>query len=157
MAINQKSAFIIEILIVIAIIFIALTSLLGVATFSLRISTLMKETTKANLITQEVMEAVRNIRDDNWAKISTDIVMGQAYYPEIDTNFSPPKWKLTLGEKTENGFTRKVIFSDVQRDTNDNIVEIGGTNDPNTKKATVTVSWRDKKVQIVTYLTNWKQ
>jgi len=46
------------------------------------------------------------------------------------------------------------------RDSNSNIVESGGTNDPNTKKVTVTVSWeergRDHKLEIFTYLTNWK-
>jgi len=46
------------------------------------------------------------------------------------------------------------------RDSNNNIVE-AGTYDPNTKKVIVTVSWRergrDHKLEIFTYLTNWKQ
>jgi len=157
MAMNQKSAFIIEILIVIAIIFIALTSLLGVATFSLRISTLMKETTQANNLAQETMEAVRNFRDGTSWNIDGlgTLTPNVAYYPKKSAD-TPPKWTLIQGEEETSGFIRKVVFNDVMRDANDNIVESGGTNDPNTKKATVTVSWRDKKVEIVTYLTNWR-
>jgi len=47
------------------------------------------------------------------------------------------------------------------RDSNSNIVESGGTYNPNTKKVIVTVSWkergREQKLEIFTYLTNWKQ
>ena len=157
---NKKGASIIEILIVIAIIVIALTSLLGVATFSLRISTLMRETNQANNLSQEVMEAVRNFRDgtswdvDGLGKLATST----DYYPQATS--SPSKWQLVQGIENIDGFTRKVVFEDVMRDSNSNIVESGGTNDPNTKKVTVTVSWeergRDHKLEIFTYLTNWK-
>ena len=157
---NKKGASIIEILIVIAIIVIALTSLLGVATFSLRISTLMRETNQANNLSQEVMEAVRNFRDgtswdiDGLGKLATST----DYYPQATG--SPSKWQLVQGTENIDGFTRKVVFKDVMRDSNSNIVESGGTNDPNTKKVTVTVSWeergRDHKLEIFTYLTNWK-
>ena len=157
---NKKGASIIEILIVIAIIVIALTSLLGVATFSLRISTLMRETNQANNLSQEVMEAVRNFRDgtswdvDGLGKLATST----DYYPQATS--SPLKWQLVQGTENIDGFTRKVVFEDVMRDSNNNIVE-AGTYDPNTKKVIVTVSWkergRDHKLEIFTYLTNWKQ
>ena len=157
---NKKGASIIEILIVIAIIVIALTSLLGVATFSLRISTLMRETNQANNLSQEVMEAVRNFRDgtswdvDGFGKLATST----DYYPQATS--SPSKWQLVQGIENIDGFTRKVVFEDVERNSNSNIVE-AGTYDPNTKKVIVTVSWkergRDHKLEIFTYLTNWKQ
>ena len=157
---NKKGASIIEILIVIAIIVIALTSLLGVATFSLRISTLMRETNQANNLSQEVMEAVRNFRDgtswdvDGFGKLATST----DYYPQATS--SPSKWQLVQGIENIDGFTRKVVFEDVMRDSNSNNVE-AGTYDPNTKKVIVTVSWkergRDHKLEIFTYLTNWKQ
>ena len=158
---NKKGASIIEILIVIAIIVIALTSLLGVATFSLRISTLMRETNQANNLSQEVMEAVRNFRDgtswdvDGFGKLATST----DYYPQATG--SPSKWQLVQGTENIDGFTRKVVFEDVMRDSNSNIVESGGTYNPNTKKVIVTVSWkergREQKLEIFTYLTNWKQ
>jgi len=158
--ISIKGISIIEILIVITIIGITLTSLLGVAAFSLRVSTLIKEATRANTLTQETIEAVRNFRDGTtWntdglgtLSVGTD----HPHYPKLDTTVDPPKWTLPEGTETINGFTRKVIFTDVMRDVDDNIVETGGINDPNTKKATATVSWKDKKVEIVTYFTDWK-
>jgi len=161
---GKKGASIIEILIVIAIIVIALVTLLGVATFSLSISISIKETARANNLAQETIEAVRNFRDgiawnnddpqnkyDGLGVVNT----GVAYHPEKSSD-TPSKWQLIQGEETINGFTRKVVFYNVQRDINDNIVELGGTNDLNTKKVTVTVSWEGKKVEISTYLTNWK-
>lgn len=161
---NKKGISIVEILVIIAIIGIALVSLLGVATFSLKVSTLIKETTQANSLAQETIEAVRNFRDGtNW---NTDglgtLITEISYYPKVDTTTVPSKWTIIQGEETIDGYTRKVVFESVSRDANDNIVETGGTNDPDTKKVTVTVSWTppshhpEKKVEIVTYLTNWK-
>jgi len=157
---NKKGISIIEILVVIAIIITALSSLLGLASFSLGVSTLIKQTNQANNLSQEVMEAVRNFRDgtswdiDGLGKLATST----DYYPQATG--SPSKWQLVQGTENIDGFTRKVVFEDVMRDSNSNIVESGGTNDPNTKKVTVTVSWeergRDHKLEIFTYLTNWK-
>jgi len=157
---NKKGISIIEILVVIAIIITALSSLLGLASFSLGVSTLIKQTNQANNLSQEVMEAVRNFRDgtswdiDGLGKLATST----DYYPQATG--SPSKWQLVQGTENIDGFTRKVVFEDVMRDSNSNIVESGGTNDPNTKKVTVTVSLeergRDHKLEIFTYLTNWK-
>lgn len=153
----NKGISVIEILIVIAVIAIALTSLLGVISYSIRISNLIRETTQANATAQEVMEAVRNFRDGTtWNTNGLgSLATGVAYYPKKSADI-PAKWTLVRGEEIINGFKRKVIFNEVQRDASDNIVETGGTNDPNAKKVTVFVSWQDKEVKIITYLTNWK-
>jgi type II secretory pathway pseudopilin PulG len=162
MAINQNLKFhrgisIIEILIVVAIIVIALTSLLGVATFSLKISILMKETNQANNLAQETIEAVRNFRDGtDWNTNGLGVLTtGISYYPKKSTD-NPPKWQLVQEEETIDKFIRKVVFNNAMRDADDSIVATGGTNDPNTRKVTAIVSWEEKKVEIVTYLTNWK-
>jgi len=157
---NKKGISIIEILVVIAIIITALSSLLGLASFSLGVSTLIKQTNQANNLSQEVMEAVRNFRDgtswdiDGLGKLATST----DYYPQATG--SPSKWQLVQGTENIDGFTRKVVFEDVMRDSNSNIVE-AGTYDPNTKKVIVTVSWKERgrehKLEIFTYLTNWKQ
>jgi type II secretory pathway pseudopilin PulG len=155
---NKKGVSVIEILVVIAIIGITLVSILGMATFSLKISTSIKETTQAKDIAQETIEAVRNFRDGTaWGTDGLGtLTAGIAYHPEKSGD-TPPKWQLVQGEETVNSFTRKVVFENVQRDGNDNIVESGGTNDPNTKKVAITVAWKDKRVGIVTYLTNWRE
>jgi len=157
---NKKGISVIEILVVIAIIAITLTSLLGLASFSLGTSTLIKQTSQANGIAQETMETIRNFRDGtNWEinglgalATSTD------YYPQ--KSGSPPKWQFIQGTEAIDVFTRKVVFENIMRDGNDNIVTSGGTNDPNTKKVIVTVSWTERgrahQIELITYLTNWK-
>lgn len=154
----------IEILIAVAIIALTLTTFLGLATFSLRASLLAKEAIRAKNIAQEVLEAARNFRDgttwdtDGLETLST----GEAapYYPEKDGSV-PPEWDLVAGEEITNGFTRKVIFYDVQRDGNHNIVESGGTDDPGTKKVKAVVSWQERgkthQIELITYLTDWQE
>jgi len=155
---SGKGVSIIEILVVIFILVIAFVSILGLLTFSLRISTLLRENTQAINLAQETVEAVRNFRDGtNWDTDGLGILAtGVAYHPEKTTD-SPPKWELLLGEEAIGGFSREVVFEEVFRDGNDNIVGTGGILDPETKKATVTVSWRDREVKIITYFTNWQQ
>lgn len=153
---NKEGISIIEILVVVTIIVIGLAGLLGSATYSLKISTILKETNEANSIAQETIEAVRNFRDGtNWSInglgiLTTDI----DYFPQ--KSGSPPKWQLVLGAETIGIFNRKVVFSEVFRDTSDNIVKTGGTDDPNTRKVVVTVNWKNKEVKITSYLTNWR-
>lgn len=158
---GNKGFSIIDILVAITIFGIVFSTLLGVTYFSIVTSTLLKQTTQANNIVQETIEAVRNFRDgtvwdvDGLGKLATDT----DYYPEATG--SPLKWQLIQGRQTIGIFTRKVVFKDVFRDSNSNIVESGGTYDPNTKKLIATVSWQNKgrsyKVEVVTYLTNWRQ
>lgn len=153
----QKGVSTLEILIVVTIIAFVLVNLLGAASFALQISSLNKETTQANSLAQEVMEGVRNFRDGtSWGigGLGT-LTSGVSYYLEL-TNDNPPRWQLVQGEEVLGKFNRTIVFSDVSRGVNDSIVESGGVNDPETKKLTVTISWRDKSIKISTYLTNWR-
>ncbi len=157
---NKKGISIIEILIVIAIIAIALTSFLGLASFSLSTSTLIKKTTQANYLAQELMEAVHNFRDGtDWQSDGLGILItGADYY--FQKTGSPAEWQPILGEESIAGFTRKIILEEVTRDENDDIVSGGGTNDLDTRKVMVRVSWpekgRNQQLELVTYLTNWQ-
>ena len=153
---NKKGISVIEILVVIAIVVIALVSFLGLITFSLRVSTLMKETSQANNLAQETIEAVRNFRDGtDWSVDGLGtLIVGASYYPEKSGDV-PPRWQIVAGEEAVNGFIRKVIFHQVYRDADDNIAETGNL-DENTRKIIAIVSWRDKEIEIVTYLTNWR-
>lgn len=148
---NKKGILAIEILIAVAIIAVTLTSVLGLATFSLSVSTLMRETTQANNIAQETMEAVRNIRDGDWNKVTNG---------NHGLTNAAGFWDFDGVENVINGFTRTALIEDVQRDANDDIVESGGIIDADTKKITVIVSWQEKgrthDVKIITYLTNWQ-
>jgi hypothetical protein len=59
-------------------------------------------------------------------------------------------WALAAGNENINGYTRQITISDVLRDANGNIVAVGGTIDPSTKKAVITVSWNTPLLSSVT-------
>jgi len=149
----------VEILLVIAIIALALASLFGLASFFLDASHLSGQRTQASILIQEEIEALRNFRDGtNWYNGLGVVTVGADYYLGKSSD-NPPKWQLIQGQESVNIFTRKIIFSGVQRDVNSNIVESGGIIDSETKKAVATVSWRgkggDHQLSISTYFTNW--
>ena len=159
---NKKGISLIEILIVVAIILITLTSLLGVAVFSLKLSTSVKNTTVADGLAKEAIEATRNFRDGtNWDSDGLAVLNtgdSNPYHPEKSSD-TPPKWLLFSGEETINGLVRKIVFEKVSRDGAGDIeASYNSVNDdPETRKVIVTVSWENKKIEIITYFTNWKQ
>lgn len=164
---NNKGASIVEILVVAAIITASLAALLGLAAFSLKVSSAAREATEAKNIAEGIVEAVRSFRDaTEWNNDDPAnqydglgiVSVGVSYHPEKSTD-SPPKWQLIQGEQTDGIFTSGIVFENVSRDpATDDIEQIYNplNQDLNIKKATITVSWKTKSLQIVTYFTNWK-
>ena len=153
---SKKGVSVIEILIVSAIIVVGLVSLLELATFSLKLSIQNRETTQAKNFAEETLEAVRNFRDGTiWDANGLGILSLDTVYHLEKTGDTPPKWDFVLGEEEVNGFKREVVLNRVFRDADSNIAA-SGTEDPNTKKITATVSWKDKELEIINYLTNWR-
>ena len=147
-----------------AILTIALVALFGVGAYALKISSSLQKTELANDLVQETIEAIRAFRSGTtWASNGLGVITtgnDNPYYPKLDTGTNPPKWTLAAGTQSINGFTRKVIFDNVSRDPTTGNIEStynASHNDPDTKKATVTVSWANGNIQIITYFTNWKQ
>lgn len=155
----NKGISIIEILVVIAVVSIVLVNVVGLTILSLRGSVLIKKTTQADALGQEAMEAVRNFRDgtdweiDGLGVLATGIA--NPYHPE-NIGDGLPGWMLVSGQEIIDDFTREIIFEKVFRDGNDDIVESGVTDDSDTKKVTVIVSWENKEVKLVTFFTNWR-
>ena len=140
----------IEILAAVAILGVTLTSVLGLINFSLTAASLAKQTTQADARAQEAMEAVRNIRDSDWAKLTNGnhgLTKTLGYWDFLGT------------ENVVDGFTRTILIEGVYRDANNNMAESGNA-DPNTRKTTVIVSWSERgrvhQVSLVTYFTNWR-
>jgi len=168
-SLGTQGVSIIEIMIAVTIITVGLVAILGLASFSLVVSDITKQTTQANILAQETMEAARNYRDgigwndddpgNEYDGLGVVTIPGTYHFEK--SSDSPPRWKLVSGVETINGFTRQIVFDDVRRDINDDIVESGGVDDTDTKKVTVTVSWQERtrshQVEIVTYLTNWNR
>lgn len=165
---HNKGISIIEILIAVAIIGISFSSILGVATLSLRQTGDTGLEARATALAKETMEVVITYRNgiawnnddpaDEYDGLGVVSLLA-SYYPKLSQDV-PAKWQLVQGQEQVDGFTRDIVFADVSRDANSNIVEQGGTIDPNTKKATATVLWQDRgttrQVQLLMYLTNWK-
>lgn len=109
------------------------------------------ERTRAVPLIIEAQEALRNIREAGWPQIagySNNVV----YHPET----SGSQWILVSGSELIDRFTRSVEFSQVLRDSAGLIVSSGGSADPSTRKATITVSWQTPlptTITSVVYLT----
>ncbi len=156
---TNRGITVVEILVVIVIVLVGMGGILGLVTFSLQVADVTSQTTEAALLSQATLESVRNFRDNTgW---DTDglgtLTVGTDYHPE--KTGSPAQWDMLAGTETMGMFTRRIVFSDVYRDANDNIAT-SGTLDPDTKGAVVRVSWQERgrthQVQTTTYLTNWR-
>ena len=147
----------IEILIVIFLIVVGILSVSSLAATILKISNLNGQTTQANNLAIEAIEAVRTIRDGtDWFVDGLGIVNIGAIYRVQKTTDAPPQWQFALGQETIGGFTRQVILSRVFRDQSTGNIAESGIEDQKTRKITVTVSWADKSVLLATYLSDWK-
>ncbi len=162
MAINrgQNGIGLIELLIVMAIITTGLVYLLGMSSFSLRISGEKEKISQANFMAQEIMEGVRNFRDGtDWQTDGLGTLSALTPY-HLEKTGSPAGWALFLGEETTNGFTQSIVFDEVRRNDNDDIVENGGDLDQGSKKITVSVLWTERgksqQITLISFLTNWK-
>lgn len=160
MAINpreQQGFGIIELLVTIFIITVALFSLFELYNLFLKTAEENEKYAQAVFSAQEALEAARSVRDENWSNVS-GLSDGAPYYPA--RTGLPEKWVLNSGQEVVNGFSRQLVFEKVMRDSGDNIVGSGGTDDPGTRKVAATVSWTDRgknyNVKLVTYLTDWR-
>lgn len=93
---------------------------------------------EASLILQKEVEAIRSVKETAWNSISTP----GTYHIEQSGN----GWSASSGTINEGDFTRSFVVEDVCRVSygTEMPISCGGvfsTNDPSTKKITVTVSW----------------
>ena len=157
---SKKGFTIIEILVAIAVIITAFTAILGFFAFEARVAERGRMRLEAISLAQEAMEAVRNFRDNtDWSSPGIGIgtlTAGVDYHPIS----SSAGWDIVLGNEVINEFTRAIVFNEVYRDVNHNISG-SGTEDENTRKVTITVSWSDRQGSaeeiLVTYITNWRE
>ena len=134
----QKGFSLIEVMVGLAIIILTVTA------SSLAFQMTIKAVARANRLTQaaflleEGVEAVKLIRGNDWTNLA-GLNNGTAYTLVFNNNaFATQTTRVLI-----NGlFDRTVTLAAVYRDSNDNIAS-AGTLDPNTKKVTVTVAWRD--------------
>lgn len=133
-------------------------SLLGISAYyqqALNVSQRTGNFVRAGFLMEEGIEVAKFFRDTSWTNIS-GFTSGATYY----LLWGGSTWATTTTNTFVDGmFERKLVISNVSRDSNDDIVSSGGTLDAGTKKATVSVSWNEKGAtttkSVSTYLTNF--
>ena len=122
---NARGFTILEFVIVIAVLTVAISGILAMATFSLITSSVAKQTAEATILSQDAMEALRNYRDgvpwddddigDEYDGLGV-VDLDTAYHFEQSSG-TPPRWKLLTGTDTVGIFTRSVFFRNVCRNS----------------------------------------
>ncbi|MCB9802547.1 type II secretion system protein [Candidatus Nomurabacteria bacterium] len=99
---------------------------------------------------QEGLEAVRSIRENSWQYIEDNVGS------DLGVSQTAGLWSFSGSSDVSGGLTRVITIADVSRDTSGNIVSSGGSDDPLTKKITITVSGTGISDYVLTsYLTSW--
>ncbi len=138
---NKKGFSVIEIIIACAIISTSIFALVSSASKGVQLSNQALKQTQATTLLEEGAEAVKSIRDNLWTDISS-LTVGTTYYLSFDTTTN--KWSLSTTASTiDSIFTRTIVISAVNRDSNDDITTSGGTLDARTKKVIINVSWKN--------------
>lgn len=141
---KQKGFMIVEILVAASIIAMSVLASSSVAQKSINVSRQAFHSAQAAFLLEEGAEAMRIYRDNAWSNIS-GMTVATDYYPL----FSGGTWTFSTTPTTIDRFTRKVVVSNVNRDsTTQDIVTSGGVLDSGTKLVTVTVSWLQGNITV---------
>lgn len=134
---NQKAFSLIEVLLAVAAFGLVVTGLTGLYIYGRESSALAGNRQRATFLAEEAQEAVRNIRDQNFANL-TDGTYG--------LSLAGNQWSLSGSSDTNSGFTRQIVITTI---------------DANTKEIAVTINWqqnlqRPGTVTTTSRLTNWR-
>ncbi|MEK7535474.1 MAG: prepilin-type N-terminal cleavage/methylation domain-containing protein [Patescibacteria group bacterium] len=154
---RQKGFGLLEVLVGLTILSVSFFALLVVSRGMLAVSRETAYNLQADYLLEEGVEALRSIRDQNWATYIT---------PLSGTNYlvfeaSPiTRWTTTsTPEIIDSFFNRGFVISDVYRDSSSDDIADSGTFDPDTKKFVVSVDWQGRNGtttrSVSTYLTNY--
>lgn len=151
----HKGFSVIEIILAVAIFVILSSGVMTVILQGLDSNRLGEEQTIANQYASLGMEAVRSIKNQNFAGLVNSAGTGIASISGV--------WAFSGASNTlASKYTRVLKVEDVNRDVSGNIVSGSGTLDAYTKKISSTVSWnftptRANSVVLTSYLTDWKR
>ena len=128
---------IVEVILSVAVFIMLVTGFAGVYLYGQESTSLSGNRARAALLAEEGLEAVRNIRDDDFANLS-DGTHGLA--------ISGSTWGLSGSSDTTGIFTREISIASVGSDR---------------KNVTVNVTWQQNPqrigtVSLPTYMTNWQ-
>ena len=145
----------VEVIIASAIILFFLLALFTVHNTYLKMAFSSTKMVKSAYLAEEAIEVVRFTRDSSWNTNIQTLDTGVDY----SLVFESGVWVATTSNIfIDDIFERRVVFSEVYRNSSSEIVSSGGSIDPNTRMVTVTVAWKNGTAtttkSISTYLTN---
>lgn len=142
---KNKGFSIIEVVVASAIVLLIGTGFTGALSQTIALSENALHIGQATSLLEEGAEAVKSIRDDSWTTIS-GLTVGTTYY--LSFNDTTKKWALSTTANTiDSMYTRTVVVSAVNRDSNDDIASTG-TLDASTKKVTINVIFNGRTGQV---------
>jgi len=153
---KHKQGFtLIEVVITASVFLVVILGVAGSFSSAVRTSIQNVDKVKASFLGEEGLEAVRLLRDSSWTGNIADKTSGAPFY----LHFDGVSWTATsTNVLIDEVFERSIVFSDVYRDSSQNIVSTGGTLDPDIKKVTTLISWSYKGAtttrSLSTYLSN---
>lgn len=128
----------VEVMVACSVFSILSFSLISATNKGINLSNVALRQVQASFLLEEGAESVKIIRDNSWSNISSLNTATNYYLSFNNTNNT---YSISTTPNTiDSFFTRSIVFSDVRRDSNDDI-SATGTVDAGTKMVTVTVSW----------------
>lgn len=135
----EKGSGMVEILIAASLMGVILIAIINVYSSLTALSLQNTEKIQSTFLLEEGVEAVRVMRDTSWTTISG--------YPTGTTmylRFQSGAWVATMTPQVVDDFYRTITFNKPGRDASFNLMPLGGTDDPNTRRITISVSWEGK-------------
>lgn len=137
---NNRGQSLIEILVALGLTVTVMMMALGIMRFLIRLGANDPVAQTGAMVAKKAAESVTEAAAGSWQTVA-GAVQGQQYHVATSTN----GFTLVLGAATStmNGitYTNYVTVDPVLRSATDTIVAAGGTDDPATKKITITSSW----------------
>ena len=135
---TQTGFALIEALVAVGILVVVLSSAIGALLVSAKVASGNGARLEAVFLSDEGVEVMRILRDTSWSSNIATHASGAAFY----LSWNGSAWVATdTNTFIDNLFERSVVLTDAYRDGSEQISS-SGTLDSNTKKVTVTVSWR---------------
>lgn len=149
---NQNGISIAEVLIAIGLFSLTAAGIILLVTDAYDLSRFSAERNVGQALADEGMEAAESIRARAWNELT---------YGTHGLDESLGYWAFSGTEDDLDPYTRTTTVSEVYRDAGGDIVEVGGSLDPQTKKVTVSVTWtfapgRDQDITLEKYFTLWE-
>jgi len=151
---SSRGFSLLEVVIAVSILLTIFISLIAAYNYFIKVSINNVPLVKSAYLIEEGVEAAKILRDTSWSTKIAPLSPGVSYYLVFDgTTFNT-----TQAQNVIDGmYYRTLSISPVSRDANGDI-QATGTNDSNTKKITVTVSWYNGSAtttkQLSAYITN---